>query len=69
MVCMYRHMSLTYVQKISEPKIYVLKWRNEHSRNKRWVTMKNKGANNEECGDNHDVRLMYMMRAISNEPK
>ena len=31
--------------------------------------MKNKGANNEECGDNHDVRLMYMMRAISNKPK
>ena len=31
--------------------------------------MKNKCANNEECGDNHDVRLMYMMRAISNEPK
>ena len=31
--------------------------------------MKNKGDNNEECGDNHDVRLMYMMRAISNEPK
>ena len=30
--------------------------------------MKNKGANNEECGDNQDVRLMYMMRAISNEP-
>ena len=30
--------------------------------------MKNKGANNEECGDYHDVRLMYMMRAISNEP-
>ena len=27
--------------------------------------MKNKGANNEECGDNHDVRLMYMMRAKS----
>ena len=31
--------------------------------------MKNKGANNEVCGDNHVVRLMYMMRAISNEPK
>ena len=31
--------------------------------------MKNKGSNNEECGDNHDVRLMYMMRAILNEPK
>ena len=31
--------------------------------------MKNKGANNEESGDNHDVRLMYMIRAISNEPK
>ena len=31
--------------------------------------MKNKSANNEECGDNHDVRLMYMMRAIPNEPK
>ena len=31
--------------------------------------MKNKGANNEECGDNNDVRLMYMMRAISNKPK
>ena len=31
--------------------------------------MKNNGANNEECGDNHDVKLMYMMRAISNEPK
>ena len=46
-----------------------MKWENEHSRNKRWVTMKNKGANNEECADNHDVRLMYMMRAISNEPK
>ena len=29
--------------------------------------MKNKGANNEECSDNHDVRLMYMMRAISND--
>ena len=27
--------------------------------------MKNKGVNNEECGDNHDVRLMYMMRKIS----
>ena len=26
--------------------------------------MKNKSANNEECGDNHDVRLMYMMRAM-----
>ena len=31
--------------------------------------MKNKGANKEECDDNHDVRLMCMMRAISNEPK
>ena len=31
--------------------------------------MKNKGANNEECGDNHGLRIMYMMRAISNEPK
>ena len=31
--------------------------------------MKIKGANNEECGANHDVRRMYMMRAISNEPK
>ena len=31
--------------------------------------MKNKCANNEECGDNHDVRLMYMMKDISNEPK
>ena len=31
--------------------------------------MKNEGANNEECGDNHDVRLMYTMRAISNDPK
>ena len=31
--------------------------------------MKNKWANNEECGDNHDVRLLYMMRAISNKPK
>ena len=30
--------------------------------------MKSKGANNE-CGENHDVRLMYMMREISNEPK
>ena len=48
---------------------WIMKWENEHSRNKRWVTMKNKGANNEECADNHDVRLMYMMRAISNEPK
>ena len=46
-----------------------MKWRNEHSRNKRRVTMKNKGANNEECGDNHDVRLMRMMRAILNELK
>ena len=46
-----------------------MKWRNELSHNKRWVTMKNEGANNEECGDNDDVRLMYMMRAISNEPK
>ena len=45
-----------------------MKWGNEHSRNKKWVTMKNKGANNEECGDNHDVRLMYMMKVISNEP-
>ena len=31
--------------------------------------MKNKGANNEEGGDNNDLRLMYMMRDISNEPK
>ena len=31
--------------------------------------MKAKDGNNEECNDNHDVRLMYMMRAISNEPK
>ena len=31
--------------------------------------MKNKGANNEEYGDNHDVRRMYMVREISNEPK
>ena len=31
--------------------------------------MKNKGANNEEGGDNNDLRLMYMMREISNEPK
>ena len=31
--------------------------------------MKNKGANTEQCGDNHDVRLMYMMKDISNEPK
>ena len=31
--------------------------------------MKIKGANNEECGENHDVRLMYMMRATSNESK
>ena len=31
--------------------------------------MKSKGANNEECGGNHDVRLMYRMRAISNETK
>ena len=31
--------------------------------------MKNKGTNNEECGGNHDVRIRYMMREISNEPK
>ena len=31
--------------------------------------MKNKGASNEKYGDNHDMRLMYMMREISNEPK
>ena len=31
--------------------------------------MKNKGANNEECGVNHDVRLTYMMKTISNETK
>ena len=31
--------------------------------------MKNKGANNEECGDNHGVRLMSMMRELSNESK
>ena len=31
--------------------------------------MKSKGANKQECGDNHDVRLMYMMREISNKPK
>ena len=30
--------------------------------------MKIKSANNEECDNNHDVRLMYMMRLISNEP-
>ena len=48
--------------------MYVMKWRNELSHNKRWVTLKNEGANNEEYGDNHDVRLMYMIRAISNEP-
>ena len=97
MTCTYRHISLTYVQKLCEPKMYVMKWwilgrlstnvryakwpsalaydemtmkwRTEHSRNKRWVTMKNKGSNNEEGGENHDVRLMYMMRAISNAPK
>ena len=26
MACMYRHISLTYVQKLSEPKMYVMKW-------------------------------------------
>ena len=31
---------------------WTMKWRNEHLRNKGWVTMKSKGANNEECGDN-----------------
>ena len=31
--------------------------------------MKSKGANKEECGDNHVVRLMYMMRVILNDPK
>ena len=69
MACMYRQFKFNIRSKISEPKIYVMKWRNEHSCNKRWVTMKNEGANNEECGDNHDVRLMYMMRTISNESK
>ena len=31
---------------------WTMKWWNEHLCNKRWVTIKGKGANNEECGDN-----------------